>query len=421
MIIQTLRILSLIGLWLSVLNLYEFLASKAGLEASSFCKAGQSFDCSAVAKSTWSEWFGLPLASWGIIFYTILFLYSFVAGRKNLLSDKIFRSNLFMAGLLSSIFSIFLFVVSHYSVGKLCPLCLGMYLVNFIILFLSYKLLRADGIIESLKLAFKSCLAFPKVVLGFGDNLSLSQKSLARLFVIAFAGLLFFSTVAQDYISERMISPLLAKQQEIEDWQGQPVQELAIDKLQNAFSDHILGKINAKIQVVEFSDFECPGCRRLYSELKKVYPKYQDNLAIIHKNFPLDNSCNSVITEKFHEDACYLANFARCAGEQNKFWEVTDIITTLSSIDRRDSALNPRQELKENVASLGLDQAAIDECIESGRQIEVIKKDIKQALELEIEGTPTVWVNSKKFEGRTAADFEKLFDYILAQPATQDR
>jgi protein-disulfide isomerase len=111
---------------------------------------------------------------------------------------------------------------------------------------------------------------------------------------------------------------------------------------------------------------------------------------------------------QLHENACYFANFARCAGEQAKFWEVAEII-----YESKEHTGNVRQSISEAVSSLGLDMQALHECVDNGRQLEVIKKDIERAIELDIQGTPTIWVNGKKFEGRTERDFRQLFDFIL--------
>ena len=84
--------------------------------------------------------------------------------------------------------------------------------------------------------------------------------------------------------------------------------------------DHVLGNPNAKVAVIEYSDFECPFCRRMFSE---TLPKLKENfiksgeVKFVYRHFPL---------RSIHEDAQKAAEASECAGEQGKFWEYHDII-----------------------------------------------------------------------------------------------
>ncbi len=405
--IQIFRIVCLIGLWLSALSLKEHVITKAGLAGSSFCKIGEGFDCSAVANSEWSEWFGFPLASWGIAFYTILFIFGLAARWEQLIPKKVSASVMLFFSSLASLFSVFLFIVSYISIGKLCPLCIGMYLVNFCLFFIAYRLVSPASFVQSWVDGIRYILKLPSVLLGKAAY-SVAQKSLARLSVLVLAAILFFSSVAESYIQDKVVAPEMQEIQLVEIWKKQPLEDLKVERGQQAFADFYKGSSDSKIQIVEYSDFECPSCKNIFKVLDAVVKEYKQDVSLVHKNFPLDQQCNRIMQGQLHENACYFANFARCAGEQAKFWEVAEII-----YDTKEHTGNVKQSLSEAVSSLGLDMQALNECVDNGRQLEVIKKDIERAIELDIQGTPTIWVNGKKFEGRTERDFRQLFDFIL--------
>lgn len=408
--LQLIRILSLIGVWLSSLSLYEYLSIKSGIEGLSVCKIGQSFDCGAVAQSEWSMFWGLPLASWGITYYFAIFLFGILALKKDLIAKQTVANVCLILSTFASIFSIYLFGISYFMIGKLCPLCIGMYLVNFSTFGLSLWFIRPLSFITAFSLGIKS---FFRVGLMFlGIKCSSREAILSRGGIVIVCTLLFATTVIEDYISGTMILPKVEINKDFVNWQSKS-QELIDIKIGNLIDgDFSIGRADAPIQIVEFSDYQCPACRRMYATLKSLMEEYKGNIHLISKNFPLDNYCNSIITKKFHEHACYAANIARCAGEQGKFWEMSDYINNLSSFDKEPATL-VRDEIDRGGSVLGLDTNALKECVKSERHLQKIKQDIEEGLRLSINATPALWVNGKRLESAGVGDLRAIFDSIL--------
>jgi protein-disulfide isomerase len=175
-----------------------------------------------------------------------------------------------------------------------------------------------------------------------------------------------------------------------------------------AVTGPMLGKADAPVTVVEFTDYQCPYCRRFYQttypQLKK---KYVDTGQVrwIVRNLPLG----------FHADAVPAAMAAHCAGDQGKYWEMRD---TLFS----NSANLGREALDGYGASLGLDAAAFASCLDSGSHKEQIDTDAAEANRVRITGTPTFVigrteddaVNGRRVVGaQSLAVFQSEIDRLL--------
>ncbi len=86
----------------------------------------------------------------------------------------------------------------------------------------------------------------------------------------------------------------------------------------NLTESYTRGEKNAKIKIVEFTDFECPFCERAYPTIAAIEEKYKGKISLTYKSFPLS----------FHPNAQKAAEAALCAGEQGKFWEMHDNLFT---------------------------------------------------------------------------------------------
>src|SRR3954462_10912004 len=81
--------------------------------------------------------------------------------------------------------------------------------------------------------------------------------------------------------------------------------------------DHIQGRIDAPIALVEYGDYECPYCGQVYPMVKEIQKRLGDRLCFVFRNFPLINS---------HPHAEHAAEAAEAAGAQGKFWEMHDLL-----------------------------------------------------------------------------------------------
>ena len=151
------------------------------------------------------------------------------------------------------------------------------------------------------------------------------------------------------------------------------------------------GPADAAVQVVEYSDFLCPFCRNLAGALNQFVPQAGGRLAVYFKNYPLDQECNPSLPRSSHPGACKLALGAICAEYQGKFEAYHNRIFAAEGLT------NPGAEDVVRLAGeAGLNPAAIRGCLEDPKASADLAAQIEEARSLEIQATPTVYVNGKK-------------------------
>ncbi|RJQ18192.1 DsbA family protein [Candidatus Woesearchaeota archaeon] len=160
----------------------------------------------------------------------------------------------------------------------------------------------------------------------------------------------------------------------------QPQQGLA-----TADDDPVLGDKNAPVEIIEFSDFQCPFCGRFYSQsMGQIKEKYVDTgkVKIVFRDFPLG----------FHQFAQKSSEAAECADEQGKFWEYHDKL--FESQDALDTA-----SLKQYASELGLDTAKFNSCLDTGKYASEVSKDLSDGTAAGVSGTPSFFINGQKIVG----------------------
>jgi protein-disulfide isomerase len=144
-----------------------------------------------------------------------------------------------------------------------------------------------------------------------------------------------------------------------------------------------LGKGEAPVTLVEFSDFQCPFCQAAAPTLKQVEQKFGDKVQIIYRQFPLTN---------IHPFAFKAAEASLCANEQGKFWPMHDAMFA----DQKKLAVS---DLKQTARRLGMDGKKFDGCLDSGRYVEQIQNDQKEGQRIGVTGTPAMFINGTSVDG----------------------
>lgn len=162
----------------------------------------------------------------------------------------------------------------------------------------------------------------------------------------------------------------------------------------------IWGNKDAKITVVEFSDFQCPFCVRFYGPLKEAATAYGDKVRIIIKNYPLP----------FHPNARPAAKLAFAANEQGKYFEMVELLLNNGADVSEAKIKEYADELKLNLKRLMDDYKNKDAEWESR-----IAADEQLARDVDTRGTPTFYLNGKKTNARDVASWKAAFDKALAE------
>lgn len=165
--------------------------------------------------------------------------------------------------------------------------------------------------------------------------------------------------------------------------------------------DHIRGDKNASVTLVEFSDFQCPYCSRVYPTMNALLEKYDGKIRIVYKHFPLIS---------IHEQAVPAAEASECAAEQGKFWEFHDAIFENQS----KLASGYYSELS---SQLGLNQSQFDNCVSSRKYQQKVADQLAEATAAGAQGTPyTVVIDA---QGKTTpikgAYPQSTFEAVIEQ------
>jgi len=164
-------------------------------------------------------------------------------------------------------------------------------------------------------------------------------------------------------------------------------------------SDPMRGNAAAPVTIVEFSDYQCPFCARVNPTLDRVRQVYGDRVRIVFKDFPLPN----------HPEAPKAAEAARCAGEQNKYWEMHDVIFA------NQRALQV-PALKKMARDIGLNPTAFDQCLDSGQHAGAVAAAADLGARMGVNSTPTLYVNGRPIIGAMPLEaFKLIIDEELAK------
>ena len=150
----------------------------------------------------------------------------------------------------------------------------------------------------------------------------------------------------------------------------------------------VKGPENAKVTIVEFSEFQCPYCKQYNdTSYSQIMADYGDKIRYIFRDYPLP----------MHNHAQEAAEASRCAGEQGKFWEYHDKLFVEQAIW---TALATTTESFNNYATtLGLNAGQFSSCLSSGKYKEEVKNDAALGQKVGVSGTPSFFINGRQLVG----------------------
>lgn len=166
-----------------------------------------------------------------------------------------------------------------------------------------------------------------------------------------------------------------------------------------------LGDPKAPVTLVEYSDFECPVCKSLHDVLRSVLPNYAGKVRVVFKDFPI---------EQIHPWARTAAIAGRCAYQQDAktFWRMYDLIYDHQEVI---SATNAWTKMTDYAAQSGLNTETFKSCMASPEAGEAVNASRTNGQQVEVNSTPTVFVNGRRMVGADQRLLEQYINYELAQ------
>src|SRR5215510_2608189 len=158
------------------------------------------------------------------------------------------------------------------------------------------------------------------------------------------------------------------------------------------------GPANAPIEIIEFSDFQCPFCQRANPTVEQVLKTYGDRVHFVYRHYPLPS----------HPNARPAAEASACAEEQGRFWEYHDQL--FANATRLTDA-----DLKQHAVAAGLDASRFNACFDSHKFKSAVDKDMAEGNQAGVSGTPAFFINGRALEGAQPFEaFKRVIDEELA-------
>lgn len=366
------QILAVAGLALTIkLAMIYYVANYEKYALPSFCSINEFIDCDGAAKSTVSQFWGIPLAYWGMLFYITVMFLTVVDKLKQLKFLKfleVFKnpmSYITVMGTVAFAVSMVLAGLSLFKINKLCLLCVITYFID-----LAIALVASSGKIGNIVESFKT------TVIDFIAGAKQYTKTFVVLVILA-TSFLCYTGMTYNFV------PHIKKQKSILKYRDIKYNPYRV-------KGNTLGDEKADVVIELYSDYVCPLCY-IHNIMLHQAVKEFSNVKVIHHNYPFDKECNPYISVNMHPNACFMAKGAIAARKQNNYWE-------MSSLLYEEQPKNMEQMLK-LADKLGFNEVKFIEDFNAPETFNEIESEINNASKLRIDGTPTMYVNEERVVG----------------------
>ena len=382
-------LLSVAGVLLSGVLLYQHYFPEFEMGFLS-CSKGFTNPCIAVGQSKYSIIFGLPVASYGLLYFILITFLVLVADYAQ---DKYYKIlcgivfPLILAGLVSDVILGILMI----RIGEICRLCIATYLINILLFITMFLLIKSnfnkEEIKESLKKFFKPANSDEKASL-----------SLSILFAFFLAFAIFTRTHIVRMPSGINKTPEGQKSKLLTNFYNQKPEQ--IDFIQ---SNLTIGKPDAKVKIYIFNDFLCSACYKLYQIEKFIIAKYKNKVQIVYYHYPLDKGCNKYMDDTVYPNSCLASQSMHAASEAGFFEEY--FYTHFSDYQNYKDGFE-KDNIKKNMDKTNKEfkikpewKQKFEALVESSGGNRQISEHIEFAEKLKIEATPTIIISGRKIVG----------------------
>jgi uncharacterized membrane protein/protein-disulfide isomerase len=367
--------LAVLALGASITALYVHYRIIEDPTYTSFCDINETVSCEAVLESPYATVRGVPVAAGGAIWSTLVLLIAAFGLRRDKADAYAAAAGyIFVLATIGLSAVLYLGYASFFVIGKMCPICLTMY-VSVIGIFL------VSGGASMALSALPSRLS--------GDLRSVVKSPalavLALLFIVGSVSLVaFFPRTEEQTVTTagEVYTP--------------PTETIDADQLAefNKWID-AQPRVNvpvsangAQVLIVKFNDYQCPSCRQTYMEYKGILAKYQNNpkVRFVTMDFPLDSECN---TAGIHASACEAAAAVRMAKAKGKGAEMEEYLFS------NQEKFTPTfiKDAAKRVAGV------TDFDAEYPKILDQVKADAALGRQLDVQATPTFFINGLKING----------------------
>jgi protein-disulfide isomerase/uncharacterized membrane protein len=394
--------LALAGAVVSIIMLFQHYSPETS-PAILQCGDGLTNPCNAVSTSPFGSLLGIPLAAWGLFSYLAIFFTLLVSDYAEELYLRFARTFTFIVVILSLAGDLFLGTMLIV-MGQFCSFCVTTYLINGLIAGVTLFWFKAD----SLK-------PFSEVRSSLKDMLSLEKGSdrkaaLASLLIAFF--FLGFSVFSTSALLSKKNSPTIPEEEIasfLKDFYKASPENLTLPP-----TSLTLGPKDAKVTIIAFTDFLCSACYAFFKVEKHLLSVFPKDVRIVYYNYPLDSRCNKTMDHSIYPNSC-IASRAMIAAQKNGIFKkyLVDHFKNYKRISHhytedisREILKNPSLEEKFNVSMS-----------DSSTGLEILTH-IESANRLQINATPTMFINGRKLVGVPPA---KLMEALIREELRRQR
>ncbi len=384
-------VLTVLGIALSVYLLVQHTRLKSGIqEGQSFCSFGKYADCDAVNASDFAEVGGIPIASFGAVFFFLLFMGAVLSWPKGPSFERWQRYIAWLC-VVGLVIDLFLFGVQTFELHTYCLLCLTSYLVTIgVFIIAGFMLNRGAGF----KKLYLAALLRP---LASNAKISSGASAVLIISMVAFGWAIAMLPANIRLKSESYKVVNDAVEQFFVKWRDLPIKKIPVKP-----GDGTFGNSASKVQIVEFSDFQCPFCKRTAFTMHTLLNSLGNRVFFVFKNYPLDNACNPKVTYQMHLYACKLAKLAYCSAQKGKFWNFHDAV--FLNWDTEKELVKPPEKGNDplsNAVTKGplssvFTEGEYKKCLSNPAAEASIGQDLNLGTSFGITGTPTIFINGKQ-------------------------
>ncbi|WP_448874572.1 vitamin K epoxide reductase/DsbA family protein [Desulfobulbus propionicus] len=363
---------ALLGLSTSLYLAYTHYKNHTDINFSSFCAITQAINCDTVAQSSWSIFWGIPIAIWGVFFYTLFLLIIFPLQKQN--ERQVLNWSLVtLVAMSAACCSVALAALSHTRIHSWCVLCVGTYVINFSLAFSSWIIFRRFSHVDfwrAMSFACKQMVQTTPVKIG------------APMLIMLF-------------LTTRIALPPY--------WNMEPVaiESNVVTGVTNEGFPWI-GARAPQIIIEEFTDYQCFQCRKVHFYLRQLINQHPDRIRLIHRHYPLDNEFNRIIAPNpFHVGSGRLALVAIVATRHNSFWTVNDAIYAAVQTKKQTIELDNFAQL------MGISKEQLAQEMFTIKSLKHLQHDMVQGLQRGIIGTPSFVVDDKVYQNTLPSELIK--------------
>lgn len=368
-------------------------------DAIDVCRTVLGSSCDETLKSPLSIQLGIPLAGWGLVYYGVMIVLLGLGWAQGESFESEATTGAFLLSAIAAVASLVLGVMMLSRYAPFCGLCAVIHVTNIGLAFV-IKPMSGKTVVESI------------VAAGAGINYLVGGKP-ADPIQAGWKLCGFITSVLVGIVIYQLVM-IQTNHRKFETDQVVAVYELTrVEPVAVGEDDPRRGPQVAKVQLVVFSSFQCPGCKEFVPMMNQLLADYDGEIAVVFKHFPLSKQCNPKLTIDPHPQGCAAAMAAEAARQQGKFWKFHD---SLFAVDR----FVGDETLIQVAEAAGCDVERFKRDRESEATKKKVRADIELGNEREVNATPTVFLNGRRLKYLSLGTVQMLIRHELNKRATRN-